>query len=83
VSNKTRSSHGFVDRNYNLFAPLLDYNIERYKCNNYGHINNIRKSPKQIMEEDVLTKHREEYTKVWKMKQEEPKKEECGLAMYA
>jgi hypothetical protein len=34
------------------------------------------------MEEDVLNKHIEEYTKVWKMKQEEPKKEECGLAMY-
>ena len=31
VSNKTRSSHGFVDRNHNSFAPLLDYNIECYK----------------------------------------------------
>jgi hypothetical protein len=37
-------------------------------------------SPKQNREEDVLTKHREEYTRVWKRKQEEPKKEECGLA---
>jgi hypothetical protein len=87
VSNKTRSSHGFVDINYNSFAPLLDYNTECYKCNNYGHKahdyrSNIIKYPKQNMEEDVLTKHREEYTKVWKMKQEEPKKEECGLAMY-
>jgi hypothetical protein len=88
VSNKTKISHGFVDRNYNSFSPLLDYNIECYKCNNYGHIacdcrSNIIKSPKQNKEEDVLTKHREEYTKVWKRKQEEPKKEECGLAMYA
>ena len=24
VRNKTRSSHGFVDRNYNSFYPLLD-----------------------------------------------------------
>ena len=24
-------------RNYNSFSPLLDYNIECYKCNNYGH----------------------------------------------
>jgi hypothetical protein len=24
VSNKTKSSHGFVDRNYNSFSPLLD-----------------------------------------------------------
>ena len=41
------------------------------------------KSPKQIREEYVLTKHREEYTRVWKRKQEEPKKEECGLSLYA
>jgi hypothetical protein len=88
VSNKTISSHGFANINYNSFAPLLDYDIECYKCNNYGHIardcrSNIIKSPKQNREEDVLTKHREEYTRVWKRKQEEPKKEECGLAMYA
>jgi hypothetical protein len=81
VSKKTRSSHGFVDRNCNSFAPLLNYNIEFYNCHNYGHITcvcrrNIIKSPKQNREEDVLTKHREEYTKVWKKKQEEPKKEE-------
>jgi hypothetical protein len=38
MSNKTRSSHGFVDRNYNSFAPLFDYNDECYKCNNYGNI---------------------------------------------
>jgi hypothetical protein len=31
VRNKTRSSHGFVDRNYNSFSPLLDYNTECYK----------------------------------------------------
>jgi hypothetical protein len=86
VSNKTRSSHGFANINYNSFSPLLD--IECYKCNNYGHIahdcrSNMIKSPKQNKEEDVLTKHREEYTRVWKRKQEEPKKEECGLALYA
>jgi hypothetical protein len=38
VSNKTKSSHGFVDKNYNSFSPLLDYNIKCYKFNNYGHI---------------------------------------------
>jgi hypothetical protein len=40
-------------------------------------------SPKKNNEEDVLTKHREEYTKVWKRKEKEPKKHECGLAIYA
>jgi cytochrome c-type biogenesis protein CcmE len=40
-------------------------------------------SPKQIREEHVLTKHREKYTRVWKMKKEEQKKEECGLALYS
>jgi hypothetical protein len=49
---KTISYHGFVDRNYNSFSPLLDYNIECYKCNKYGHIahdciRNIINSPKQ------------------------------------
>jgi hypothetical protein len=31
VMNKTKSSCGFVDRNCNLFDPLIDYNIECYK----------------------------------------------------
>jgi hypothetical protein len=35
------------------------------------------------MEEDVLTKHIEEYTRVWKRKQEQPTKEECGISLYA
>jgi hypothetical protein len=38
MSNKTRSSHGFTNRNYNSFAHILDYDIESYKYNNYGHI---------------------------------------------
>jgi hypothetical protein len=41
------------------------------------------KSAKQNKEEYVLTKHGEENTKVWKRKQEESKKEECGLALYS
>jgi hypothetical protein len=31
VRNKTKISHGFVNRNNNSFSPLLDYNIECYK----------------------------------------------------
>jgi hypothetical protein len=78
----------FANINCTLFAHLLVYNTEFYKCNNYRHIardyrSSIRKSPKQNREEDVLTKHREEYTRVGKRKQKELKKEECGLALYA
>lgn len=69
VSNKTKISHGFDDGNYNSFSPLLDYNIEFYNCNNYGHIkrdyrSSIINSPKKDKEEDVLSHHREEYIKV-------------------
>jgi hypothetical protein len=88
VRNETKSSHWFVDKNYNSFSPLLYYNTKCYKYNNYGHKahdcrSNIIKFPKQNKEEDVLTKHREEYTKVWKRKPEESKKGECELEMYA
>jgi hypothetical protein len=34
VRNKTRSSHGFSNRNYNYFSPLLD--TECCTCNKYG-----------------------------------------------
>jgi hypothetical protein len=73
VNNIIKSFHGFVDRNYNSFGPLHDYNTECCKCNNYGHItrdcrSNIIMSPKQNRE-DVPTKHKEEYTKAWKRKQ--------------
>jgi hypothetical protein len=72
LGNKTKNSHGFTNINYNSFVPLLD--TECYKYNNYEHIShecrrNTIKSPKQNREGDVLTKHREEYTRVWKRKQ--------------
>jgi hypothetical protein len=63
VSKKTISSHGFANKNYNSFFPLLDHDIECYKCNNYMQIThdyrrNIIKSPKQNKEEYFLTKHK-------------------------
>jgi hypothetical protein len=63
MSNKTRSSHGFANINYNSFSPLLDYNTKCYKSNNYGHIErdyrrNMTKSPKQNKEQYVLSKHK-------------------------
>jgi hypothetical protein len=35
ISNKTTQE--FVDINYNPFAPLMNSNVECYKCNNFGH----------------------------------------------
>jgi hypothetical protein len=34
-NNKSNSNQR--SRNYNSFSPLQDYNVECYKCNNYGH----------------------------------------------
>jgi len=64
VSNKTIISHGFANKNYNLFAIIHDYDTECYKCNNYGHKTNYYRRnivgpPKQNTEEDVLSKHKE------------------------
>ena len=35
--NYVRQPHGSFDRNYNIFGAL-NYEIECYKCNNFGHI---------------------------------------------
>jgi hypothetical protein len=81
VSNKTKISHEFTNINYNSFAPLIDYNTECYKCKNYGHIecycrSSIVRPIKQNKEEDFLTKHREEYSKVWKRKKKKEKEKD-------
>jgi hypothetical protein len=69
VRNKTRSYHGFDNKNYNSFSHILD--IECHKCNNYKHIahdyrSNMIKSAKQNKQEYVISKRREENTRVWK-----------------
>jgi hypothetical protein len=58
MNKKNRSYHGFVDRNYNSFDPLLDYNVECRKCNNYGKIARDCRSSIIKREEYILTKHR-------------------------
>lgn len=56
VWNKNKSSYGFLNKNYNSIAPLLDYNVVCYNYNNYGHIarfcrSGIVESPRQKREE--------------------------------
>ena len=88
--NKNIISYGFLNRKYNSFSPLLDYNVVCYKCNYYGHIacfckSGIVESPRQNRDEDILVKQKKEFTEVWKKKQEqeEQKKEKYMLAQIA
>ena len=37
MSNKNKTSQRFANKNYNSFAPLMNFNVECYKCNNFGH----------------------------------------------
>lgn len=62
-----------VVKNYNLFDPLSN-KVEWYKCANMGTHHDIvetliSRSLNQDMKEGML-KHKEQYSKVWKKKQE-------------
>ena len=82
ANKKTRKSHG--DRNYNSLYPLLDHNIECYKCNKFGiKGHDCRILIEFPMEENIPIRHKEEPTKAWKIKQEKKNKEACELALYA
>jgi hypothetical protein len=37
VNRRYGNNHGFVNRSYNSFSPLMDKNIACYKCNYLGH----------------------------------------------
>jgi hypothetical protein len=85
ISNKTTQE--FADINYNPFSPLMNSNIECYKCNNFGHkAHECRRrleSMRQNMKEKYFTKHEEENTRVWKKKLDQQKGEENNLALHA
>jgi len=62
------SFHGRANRDYKYFSPI-HYNVECYKCHNYGHIekyykNNFRNSEKV----NTQVKHEDKRTKVWRKK---------------
>ena len=61
----TKCSSNQRSRNYNSFSPLLDYNIECYKCNNYNH----KASDCRLLKESMKTgtsNIQEEHKKIWK-----------------
>jgi hypothetical protein len=60
-------------RNYNSFSPLQDYNVECYKCNNYGHKASECRLSKYDKRINIPNNK-----KVWKKK-----KTECNVALYA
>jgi hypothetical protein len=78
-----KSSRNQRSRNYNSFSPLQDYNIECYKCNNYGHKASNCRLSKDSMKTSISNSQEEKYKKIWKEKQIEEKETECKVALYA
>jgi hypothetical protein len=37
LSNNSITTQGFANINYNSFASLMNFNVEYYKCNDFGH----------------------------------------------
>jgi hypothetical protein len=73
VKRRYGNNHGFVNRSYNSFYPLMDKNIVCYKCNYLGH----KARDCRYMNEDVPMP-----TTVWRRK-EIPNNEDCRIALTA
>jgi hypothetical protein len=73
VNRRYGNNHGFVNRSYNSFYPLMDKNIVCYKCNYLGH----KARDCRYMNEDVPMP-----TTVWRRK-EIPNNEDCRIALTA
>jgi hypothetical protein len=71
VNRRYGNNHGFVNRSYNSFSPLIDKNIACYKCNYLGH----KARDCRYMNEDVPMP-----TTVWRRK-EIPNNEDCRIAL--
>jgi hypothetical protein len=59
VNRRYGNNHGFVNKIYNSFSPLMDKNIVCYKCNYLGH----KARDYRYMNEDVPMP-----TTVWRRK---------------
>jgi hypothetical protein len=69
-------------RNYNSFSPLQDYNIEFYKCNNYGHKTSNFILEKYSMQTSISISQEEKYKKIWKDNEIEEKETKCKVSLY-
>ena len=79
--NYFRKPREAFNRNYNSFG-VLNFEVECYKCNNFGHI--ARNCRSNMIAPSREIKHTpKEQQGIWKRKQGEFKVEECGLALQA
>ena len=81
--NYVRKPHGALDRNYNIFGAF-NYEIECYKCNNFGHTTrNCRSRFTGSLSPSKENRQVPEQQTIWKRKQEHLQIEECGIALTA
>jgi hypothetical protein len=73
VNRRYGNNHGFFNRSYNSFSPLMDKNIACYKCNYLGQ----KSRDCRYMNEDVPMP-----TTVWRRK-EIPNNEDCRIELTA
>jgi hypothetical protein len=71
VNRRYGNNHGFVNRNYNSFSPLIDKNFACYKCNYLGH----KARDCRYMNADVPMP-----TTLWRRKEIE-NNEDCRIAL--
>jgi hypothetical protein len=71
VNRRYGNNHGFVNKSYNSFYPLMEKNIICYKCNYLGH----KARDCRYMNEDVPMP-----TTVWRRK-EIPNNEDCRIVL--
>jgi hypothetical protein len=84
---RNRTTQEFADKKYNPFAPLMNSNVECYKCDKFCHksheCRSILESTGHNMKEKSSTKHKEEDKRVWKKKSDQQKGGENNLSLHA
>jgi hypothetical protein len=79
--NYVRKPRGAFDKNYNRFGAL-NYEIECYKCNNFGHTTiNCRSRFTCSSSPSKENRQVPKQQTIWKNKQDDFQIEECGIAL--